>query len=371
MRLAEHTTLGLGGPARRFVRATTIDELRDALRSARIADAASNSLEPGGLPPATDPALRGLVGVGGGPTYEPVLVLGGGSNLVVRDGGFDGLVIQLAIEGVTIERHDDHAVVTANAGVNWDDFVAQMIDEGFAGIEGLSGIPGLVGATPMQNVGAYGQEVADTITEVRVLDRETGEMESFAPAACKFAYRSSVFRGSERWVITSVTFRFAISAQSMPIRYAELAKALGVTDGGTAALRMVRETVIALRRAKGMVVDAADPESRSAGSFFTNPIVSAAQLVAVRARVPEGVQMPTFAAADGMTKLSAGWLIERAGFVKGTTRGNVGISKKHALALVNRGGTTAELLALAAEIQAGVRDAFGVELSPEPIIVGE
>ncbi len=345
--LSTLTTLGLGGPARSFVRATTIDELRAALPSSR-SDAWS-------------------------PTYEPVLILGGGSNLVVRDGGFPGLVIHMAIPGVRIEHHGDHADVVASAGVPWDDFVAEMIAAELAGLECMSGIPGLVGATPMQNVGAYGQEVSDTITLVRALDRQTGEMESFEPAACKFAYRSSVFRGSERWVIVEVHFRLAVSTSSKPIRYAELSTALGIADGGTAPLQSVRDTVIALRRGKGMVVDPADPESRSAGSFFTNPIVTAAQLADVQARaavrVPDA-KMPAFAAPDGMTKLSAGWLIERAGFVKGTTRGNVGISKKHALALVNRGGTTAELLALAAEIQAGVRDAFGVELVPEPIIVG-
>lgn len=347
MRLADHTTLGLGGPARRSVRATTIDELRDALRSAT---------------PLTDDPLE--------PVYEPVLILGGGSNLVVRDGGFPGLVIQMAIPGVRIEHHGDHADVAAMAGVPWDDFVAEMIAAELAGVECMSGIPGLVGATPMQNVGAYGQEVADTITRVRVLDRETGELETFEPRDCAFAYRSSRFRGSDRWVIVEVHFRLAVATESRPIRYAELAKALGVTDGGTAPLATVRDTVIALRRGKGMVVDPADPESRSAGSFFTNPIVTAAQLADLRARIGD-VAMPTFAAPDGMTKLSAGWLIERAGFTRGTTRGNVGVSKKHALALVNRGGTTAELLALAAEIQAGVHAAFGVELSPEPIIVGE
>lgn len=348
--LAPLTTLGLGGPAKHFVRATTIDELRDALRSA---ERTSNDAW--------------------APAFEPVLILGGGSNLVIRDGGFPGLVVHMAIPGVRIEHHGDHADVVASAGVPWDDFVAEMIAAELAGLECMSGIPGLVGATPMQNVGAYGQEVSDTITLVRVLDRETGEMESFAPDACKFAYRSSVFRGSERWVVIEVHFRLPVSTQSRPIRYAELAKALGVAEGGTAPLQVVRDTVIALRRGKGMVVDGGDPESRSAGSFFTNPIVTAAQLADVQARAAQrvpGVTMPTFSAADGMTKLSAGWLIERAGFAKGTTRGNVGISKKHALALVNRGGTTAELLALAAEIQAGVRDAFGVELSPEPIIVG-
>lgn len=345
--LAPLTTLGLGGPAHRFVRATTLDELRDALRSAELV--------------IDDPLL---------PVYEPVLILGGGSNLVVRDRGFAGLVIQMAIPGVRVEHHGDHAEVTAMAGVPWDAFVAEMVAAELAGLECLSGIPGLVGATPMQNVGAYGQEVSDTISRVRVLDRETRELETFAPADCEFAYRSSRFRGSDRWVIVEVQFRLAVSTHSRPIRYAELAKALGITDGGTAPLATVRDTVIALRRGKGMVADPADPESRSAGSFFTNPIVTAAQLAEVRARVGEAA-MPTFAAPDGKTKLSAAWLIERAGFVKGTTRGNVGISKKHALALVNRGGTTAELLALAQEIQLGVRAAFGVELAPEPIIVGE
>ena len=353
--LSTLTTLGLGGPARSFVRATTIDELRDALRSTER--------------PPSDGRASGAWS----PTFEPVLILGGGSNLVVRDNGFPGLVIHMAIPGVRIEHHGDHADVVAAAGVPWDDFVAEMIAADLAGLECMSGIPGLVGATPMQNVGAYGQEVSDTITLVRVLDRETGEMESFEPAACKFAYRSSVFRGSERWVIVEVQFRLAVTTSSKPIRYAELSKALGIADGGTAPLPSVRDTVIALRRGKGMVVDPADPESRSAGSFFTNPIVDEAQLALVQARslarVPD-TKMPTFPAPDGKTKLSAGWLIERAGFAKGTTRGNVGISKKHALALVNRGGTTAELLALAAEIQAGVRDAFGVELAPEPIIVG-
>jgi UDP-N-acetylmuramate dehydrogenase len=370
--LALLTTLGLGGPAKRFVRATTIDELRDALRSTeRTHDGHHGSNDHRSSDDRRSNDGRGARFT---PTFEPVLILGGGSNLVVRDGGFAGLVIHMAIAGVRIEHHGDHADVVASAGVPWDDFVAEMIAADLAGLECLSGIPGLVGATPMQNVGAYGQEVADTITLVRVMDRETGEMESFEPAACKFAYRSSVFRGNERWVVVEVHFRLPVSTQSRPIRYAELAKALGVEDGGIAPLQTVRDTVIALRRGKGMVVDPADPESRSAGSFFTNPIVSAAQLADVQARaavhVPD-VKMPTFAADGGMTKLSAGWLIERAGFVKGTTRGNVGISKKHALALVNRGGTTAELLALAAEIQAGVRDVFGVELSPEPIIVGD
>lgn len=334
--LAPLTTLGLGGPARSYTRVTTLPELTEALASA-----------------------------------EPVLVLGGGSNLVVRDGGFPGLVIHMALPGVAVEKDDDHAIVTANAGVVWDDFVAEMVAAGFVGVECLGGIPGLVGATPMQNVGAYGQEVADTITSVRVLERTTGAISEMAAADCAFAYRSSVFRGSDRWVIVAVTFRFARGTQSAPIRYAELSKALEVADGASARLALVRETVIALRRGKGMVVDESDPESRSAGSFFTNPIVDAAIVEQLRARMPADTKIPTFPAADGMTKLAAGWLIERAGFTKGTSRGAVGISTKHALALVHRGGgTTRELLALADEIRTGVRDKLGITIELEPIIVG-
>ncbi len=316
--LAELTTLGLGGPARRFVRVTSIDELRDAL--------------------ATD---------------DPVLVLGGGSNLVVSDAGFDGLVVQLGLTDVTIEPG---GLVTAGAGVVWDELVAQTIAAGLAGFECLSGIPGLVGATPMQNVGAYGQEVSDTITYVRALDRETGELVTFTNAACGFAYRHSMFRGSSRYVIVEVQFQLEPSAQSKPITYAELQKELGER----APLATVRETVIRLRRGKGMVVDPGDPESRSAGSFFTNPLVAPTQ-------VPEGA--PSWPQPDGRVKLSAAWLIERAGFAKGHTVGGVGISKKHALALVNRGGTTEQLLALARSIQDTVKDRFGIELGPEPIIV--
>ena len=333
--LAPLTTLGLGGPAKRFTRVTALADLRAALAS------------------------------------EPrVLVLGGGSNLVVGDAGFDGLVIQIGLPGVAIEQHGDHAIVTAGAGVVWDDFVAQMVEHGLAGVECLSGIPGLVGATPMQNVGAYGQEVADTLTNVRAIDRSTGDVVDFAPDACRFAYRTSMFKGSERWVITEVRFRLERTTQSTPVRYLELARALGIDEGGRAPLDDVRRKVIELRRRKGMVVDESDPESKSAGSFFTNPIVDAATFVAFTSRLPADITPPTWPAPNGMTKLSAGWLIELAGFQKGYTVGRAGISKKHALALVNRGGaTTAELLALAREIQTGVREKLGIELTPEPVIV--
>ena len=336
--LAPLTTLGIGGPASQLVRVTSTAEIADVLTEA---DAAK----------------------------ERVLILGGGSNLVVRDDGWPGLVVQIASDGVRVENDGDHhAIVHAAAGVVWDEFVEDMVTQGFAGVECLSGIPGLVGATPMQNVGAYGQEVADTIVRVHAFDREALEPVAFAPAACAFAYRTSAFKGKDRYVITEVEFRLRRSAESMPLKYAELVKALGVA--GSAPLRAVRDTVIGLRRAKGMVVDPADPDSRSAGSFFMNPIVEAATITQLEAKLGEGVTYPSWPAGDTKTKLSAGWLIERAGFVKGTVRGNVGISNKHALALVNRGGATAqELLALAHEIQDGVREKLGVELVPEPIIV--
>lgn len=337
--LAPRTTLGLGGPARRFVRVTSVAELRHALADAERAN-------------------------------ELVLVLGGGSNLVVNDDGWPGLVIQIAITGVIYEDDGGAVLVHAGAGVVWDDLVAQTVERELAGIECLSGIPGLVGATPMQNVGAYGQEVADTIVCVDALDRTTGQVVEFVPVNCGFAYRTSMFKGSERWIITNVSFRLLRDSNSRPIRYAELAKSLGIPQDSTAPLREVRERVIELRRGKGMVVDAGDPDSRSAGSFFMNPIVDAATVAALETKLPEGTQIPRWPAPDGKTKLSAGWLIERAGFVKGTVRGNVGVSSKHALALVNRGGaSTSELLALAREIQDGVRDRLGVEIHPEPVIV--
>jgi UDP-N-acetylmuramate dehydrogenase len=326
--LAPKTTLGLGGAAKKFARVESVQDIREAL---------------------------GLA--------DKVLVLGGGSNLVVRDGGFDGLVMEMAIPGISI----DGTRVSVGAGVVWDEFVGEMVTAGLHGIETMSGIPGLVGATPMQNVGAYGQEVADTITSVRVYDRQSGRVEAVAPAACAFAYRSSRFKGSERWIIIDVEFELFRAPR--PIKYPELAAALGVAPGGMAPLRAIRDTVIMLRRGKGMVVDANDPDSKSAGSFFMNPIVDRETVAALEARLPN-VNFPRWPAGD-RTKLSAGWLIERAGFTKGHVKGRVGISTKHALALVNRGGASAgELLALAKEIQEGVRSRLGIELHPEPVIVG-
>ena len=333
--LAPKTTLGIGGPARRFACVTDAEQLQEALRS-----------------------------------DDSVLILGGGSNIVIGDAGWDGLVVQIGMMGIDIKRGGDHAVVVAGAGENWDELVAQTIDEGLAGLECLSGIPGLVGATPMQNVGAYGQEVSDTIERVRVLDRRTGELVDFEPHACQFAYRTSVFKGRSRWVVVEVQFRLRRSGTSMPLRYPELARGLGLGEGGRAPLAVVREKVIALRRTKGMVIDPLDPECRSVGSFFMNPIVDKEALDMLEAKLDAAMTIPLWPIEGGRTKLSAAWLIERAGFKKGYTVGRVGISKKHALAIVNRGGATAsEVLALATQIQDRVRDKLGIELVPEPVIV--
>jgi UDP-N-acetylmuramate dehydrogenase len=346
VKLADYTTLRLGGPARGFVRAGTDDELIDAVRTA---DAAG----------------------------EPVLILGGGSNLVVSDEGFDGTVIQVATRGVT--RDAGPGGLTVAAGEEWDAVVARTVAEGLAGLECLSGIPGLAGATPIQNVGAYGQEVAETITRVRVYDRVTGDVLVMPNELCGFAYRTSRFRGSDRFVVLSVTFGLAVQVLSAPVRYAELAAALGVPPGGQVEGAEAREAVIELRRRKGMVIDPADPDTRSVGSFFVNPVLDASALAAVeaaaRARCGPGTRVPRFEVAgsgDGLVKVPAAWLIEQAGFGKGYHPGDgARISAKHPLALVNAGtASTAALLALARQIRDGVRDAFGVSLVPEPVLVG-
>lgn len=322
--LSSMTTLRLGGPPKRLIEARSEDEI---VRAIEEIDAKG----------------------------EPLLVLGGGSNLVVADAGFDGTVLRIASRGVG----KDGAV---EAGEPWDERVRAWTDEGRSGVECLAGIPGLTGATPMQNVGAYGQEVESTITKVRAYDRTQKKIIELSPSECRFAYRSSIFRGSSRWVITRVTFRLT-PGESAPIRYAELAKALGIREGATAPLREVRDTVIALRRTKGMVLDPNDPESTSAGSFFTNPIVDPA--------TAERLGSPKFSAPGGKVKIPAAWLIERAGFSKGFTMGRARISRKHALALVTEpSATTEELLTLARAIRTGVEEKLGVRLEPEPILVG-
>ncbi len=327
MELAELTTLRLGGPAGRLVEARTDDEVIAAVRG-------------------SDPVA---------------LVLAGGSNVVVADEGVPGTVVRVATRGVERAAAAGGATrLVVAAGESWDDLVALTVAEGLQGFECLSGIPGSVGATPIQNVGAYGQEVAETIESVRVYDREADNVVDMPAAECGFGYRTSVFRYHDRHVVLSVSFRLRQDDRSGPLRYAELARTLGVPVGGTAPLTAVREAVLGLRRGKGMVIDPADPDSVSAGSFFTNPILD---------RAPEGA--PTWPEADGRVKTSAAWLIEHAGFHRGHGNGRVGISTKHTLALVNRGGaTTAELMALAHEIAAAVDDRFGVSLHPEPVLVG-
>jgi UDP-N-acetylmuramate dehydrogenase len=291
-------------------------------------------------------------------TKEPLLVLGGGSNVVVADAGWSGTVLRIASRGV----RRDGDVFDVEAGEPWDALARGWVDDGRVGVECLAGIPGLTGATPMQNVGAYGQEVESIITSVRAFDRQQKKIVSLDRSECRFEYRSSIFRGSDRWIITRVTFRLEKSEVSAPIRYAELAKALGIAEGERAPLRTVRDTVVALRKGKGMVLDPDDSESVSAGSFFTNPIVAL--------EIADRIGCPKFPAADGNVKIPAAWLIERAGFSKGFAMGRAHVSRKHALALVTDGATTGELLDLARAIRKGVHEKFGVVLEPEPILVG-
>jgi UDP-N-acetylmuramate dehydrogenase len=249
--------------------------------------------------------------------------------------------------------------------------VAAAVAEGLAGIECLSGIPGSAGATPIQNVGAYGQEVAETIVAVRVHDRRRDEIVTLTPDECGFAYRTSRFKHNDRFVVLSVCFSLAVSGRSAPIRYAELSRALGVAQGDRVPLADARTAVLALRAGKGMVLDPADPDTFSVGSFFTNPVLDGTGFAALRARADGLGEPPAWPGVDGSVKTSAAWLIERAGFAKGYGRDGVAISGKHTLALTNRGdGTTSALLGLAREIRDGVAGRFGVALHPEPVLIG-
>jgi UDP-N-acetylmuramate dehydrogenase len=298
---------------------------------------------------------------------EPVLVLGGGSNVLVDDAGFDGTVVKVATRGIAEDTEAcSGAVITVAAGEPWDSLVSHAIERGWSGIEAMSGIPGLVGATPIQNVGAYGADVSELISMVRTLDRSTGQLKTFFPVECGFGYRTSRFKSDPgRFVVLSVTFQLRIGSMSQPIRYAELARLLGVAVGRRAPAAEVREAVLALRNTKGMVLVEDDHDTWSVGSFFTNPILSPAAAAALPADAPR------FGQPDGRVKTSAAWLIDRAGFAKGYGQGAAQLSTKHTLALTNRGGASAaELLSLAREIRAGVQAKFGVELVPEPVIVG-
>ena len=331
--LSDLTTLRLGGPPARMVEARAEGELAELVRSA----------------------------------YEPLLVLAGGSNVVVADQGFPGTVVRVLTRGV---QHDGERL-EVQAGEPWDELVADCVARGLQGFECLSGIPGSTGATPIQNVGAYGQEVAETVESVRVLDRASGQIVELSAEQCGFRYRGSIFKYRDRHVVLAVTFRLRESGVSGPLRYAELARTLGVPVGGSAPLADVREAVLALRRGKGMVIDPADPDSVSAGSFFTNPILDPGDFARLQTQTGDAGSPPAFPEPDGRIKTSAAWLIERAGFPRGYGDGRVGISTKHTLALVNRGGaTTAELMALAREIAGAVRERFGVHLAPEPVLVG-
>jgi UDP-N-acetylmuramate dehydrogenase len=335
--LADHTTLRLGGPARSWVRATTEAELVDAVRRADEAG-------------------------------EPVLVLAGGSNVVVADAGFDGTVVEVATTGVAADHEGDDptcggVLVTVAAGESWETLVEHAVANHWVGVEALSGIPGSVGATPIQNVGAYGQEVSQTLASVRVWDRRLKGMRTFAAADCGFAYRTSRFKADPgRHLVLSVTFQFRQGELGGPVTYAELARTLGVEPGSRPRLSDVRQAVLDLRRRKGMVLDPDDHDTWSAGSFFTNPVIHADT-------VPDGA--PAWPQADGLVKTSAAWLIERAGFGKGYGDGAARLSTKHTLALTNRGGaTTADLLGLAREIRDGVAARFGIRLVNEPVLIG-
>ncbi|PFG17036.1 UDP-N-acetylmuramate dehydrogenase [Propionicimonas paludicola] len=336
--LAAHTTFRIGGPAGRWLAPTSEAELIEAVAQV---DAAG----------------------------EPLLILGGGSNVLISDDGFTGTVVHTgALRGWQIEdlAACAGAFVNVAAGEPWDDFVQAAIEHEWVGIEALSGIPGLTGSTPIQNVGAYGQEVAQTIARVRVYDRAEHRVVTRGVAECHFGYRSSLFKAiPNRFVVLSVSFQFRLGGLSAPIRYAELARRLGVAEGERAPLGQVREAVLALRKGKGMVCDPEDPDSWSAGSFFTNPLLTPEQAD----RLP--AEAPRFPQPDGRVKTSAAWLIEHAGFGKGFAVGAARVSTKHSLALVNPGTATAtDVLTLAATIREGVATRYGVLLSTEPVLVG-
>ncbi|MEU1781247.1 UDP-N-acetylmuramate dehydrogenase [Streptomyces abikoensis] len=340
--LAPLTTFRLGGPATRLITAVTDAEVVETVREADR-------------------------------TGTPLLIIGGGSNLVISDKGFDGTALRIATTGFDLQG----TRLELAAGENWSDAVARTVDAGLAGVECLAGIPGSAGATPIQNVGAYGQDVSQTITEVVAYDRRTDETVTLTSTECAFSYRHSRFKEDpSRYVVLRVRFELEdAGGLSAPIRYAETARTLGVEQGDRVPAVRARETVLKLRAGKGMVLDPEDHDTWSAGSFFTNPILTAAEHEAFLARVTErlgaDVMPPAFPAGDGLVKTSAAWLIDKAGFTKGYGSGPARISGKHTLALTNRGSaSTEDLLALAREVRDGVHAAFGVTLVNEPVTVG-
>ena len=336
--LAPYTTLGIGGRAQRFVRATSAEEVGAAHRWC---------------------VDRGL----------PFFVLGGGSNLVIADGGIQGLVMQVAIRGNHVEESDGRRHVRVGAGEPWDDVVSTAVSAGLAGLECLSGIPGSAGGTPVQNVGAYGQEVGDTLAEVVVFDRQTRAMTSLRATDCGFGYRTSRFKREDagRFVVCEMTF--ALRPGPPTVVYPDVINYLGQRGLSSPTVADVRDAVLTIRRRKGMVLDEADIDTRSVGSFFTNPVVSAATHAALRGL--DGEAAPGFKAGPGHVKVPAAWLIERSGFSRGYGCGAVGLSSKHPLAIINRGLATArDVLRLASKIKRGVADRFDIWLTPEPVFVG-
>jgi UDP-N-acetylmuramate dehydrogenase len=347
--LSQLTTAAVGGPAGKYVEARTEAEIIDAVRTA---DAAG----------------------------EPLLIIGGGSNLLISDDGFPGTVVRIASEGFLVNAEDScgGVSVVVQAGHNWDALVNHAVLHAWSGIEALSGIPGATGATPVQNVGAYGSDVSQTIAAVRTWDRHRNAVQTFTSSELKFGYRDSILKqttvnGSPRYVVLTVEFQLPLGRMSAPIRYAELARSLGVEPGQRAYSNDVRREVLRLRASKGMVLDPADRDTYSTGSFFTNPVVP----LEVAANLPESApQYP--AGADGMVKLSAAWLIDQAGFGKGyglepdsASGGRASLSTKHTLAITNRGAASAkDILAIAREVRDGVVERFGIELHPEPLLIG-
>jgi UDP-N-acetylmuramate dehydrogenase len=347
--LSDLTTAAVGGPAGNYVEARTEAEIIDAVRSA---DAAG----------------------------EPVLIIGGGSNLLISDDGFPGTVVKIASEGFTVNAEDScgGVSVVVQAGHNWDALVEHAVLHAWSGVEALAGIPGATGATPVQNVGAYGSDVSQTIAAVRTWDRERNAVKTFTNSELKFGYRDSILKqttvnGSPRYVVLTVEFQLPLGRMSAPVRYAELARVLGVAQGERAYSNDVRREVLRLRASKGMVLDPADRDTYSTGSFFTNPIVPAA----VADGLPENA--PRYpAGSDGLVKLSAAWLIDQAGFGKGfglgagsVSGGRASLSTKHTLAITNRGSASAaDMVAIAREVRDGVVGRFGIELHPEPLLIG-
>ena len=346
IQLAPYTTLGIGGPARFFVRVESEDELLAAFSFAET-------------------------------RQVPIFILGGGSNVLIADEGFPGLVIYVALKGASWSNEGSDVIVTANAGEDWDNLVRQCVERDLAGVECLSGIPGSVGGTPVQNVGAYGQEVSETIVSVRAFDRHTGRFVELSAAECQFSYRASIFNTTarDRYVVTAVTYSLRPHGEPA-IRYPDL-KNFFSNVPTTPSLGLTREAVRSIRARKAMLITPGDPDCRSAGSFFKNPIITTEhfQQIEIESRekglIGEGGSVPHFAAAKGKIKVPAAWLIEHAGFHKGYGAGRVGISSKHTLAIINRGGGTAcEVLNVMKVIQGRVWEQFSVSLVPEPVFIG-